>query len=87
MAYNVTEEKYTNMSKEELIRQCMIKDEYCFMIRDIGLDYDGYHEAENLILLIDEFMDYCANAIDGNDKQKIYEDSEGKSLNILGESI
>ena len=36
------------------------KNEWCQLIIDIGFDYDGYNDADNLKLLIDELVLYAS---------------------------
>lgn len=48
---------------KELERQIRIKDAWCKLIHDIGFDYDGYRDAQNLMDLIDELVRYSQKAI------------------------
>ena len=43
------------------------KDRWCQLIADIGFDYDGYNDAENLKALIDELVQYSLYARDDYD--------------------
>jgi hypothetical protein len=75
---------------EELERQVKIKDEYCQLLIDIGIDYDGYREAKSLMGLIDELMSYARYAIDNDDKRAIYDSCRGGEwikTNILHEKV
>ena len=74
----------------DLQRQIDIKNAYLEMIRDIGFDYDGRDNVEDLKNLIDELLYYTRLAIDNNDKEVIYishKDGKEQELNILSEDI
>lgn len=73
------------MSEE---RQIKIKDKYLEMIIDIGCDYDGYNDAENLKKIIDELVDLAARGLRNDDKTPTYVSSSyDKPMNILLEEI
>lgn len=71
----------------DLQRQINIKNEYCKMIIDVGLGYDGYDTPEDLKKLVDELLSYARMAIDCDDKSVIYVDGKNNQLNILNEVI
>lgn len=37
--------------------------DWCELIHDIAIDYDGYKQPENLMNLIDEMKEYSVNAM------------------------
>lgn len=71
----------------ELERQIKLKDKYCELIHDIGFDYDGYNDVDNLKKIIDELVAYSVMAKDNDDRYSIYNSIEGKKYNILMEEI
>ena len=78
------------LSKEEidqLKRKVDIKDGYCRLIVDLGVDYDGWDTAEGLKSLIDELVDLAKRAVKNDDKYAIYENCGDKYYNILNEEV
>lgn len=43
------------------------KDRWCQLIADIGYDYDGFREVDNLMGLIDELVKYALYSRDDHD--------------------
>lgn len=72
---------------EELKRKIEIKDRWCQLIWDIGCDYDGYNDADNLKKIIDELVNYSNKAISCDDTTVVYSSGDGKKENILFEEI
>lgn len=61
---------------EELKRKIAIKDKWCQLIWDIGCDYDGYNDVDNLKKIIDELekeVEASTNVLDAlkNKEQEI----------------
>ena len=59
--------EYIDGLKEKVVHfkeKCEIKDKWCQLIADIGFDYDGYRQAESLMKLIDELVQYALYARD-----------------------
>ena len=57
------------------------------LIRDIGLDYDGYHSVDDLKGLIDELVGIAKDGLRGNRPQylkngKVYEFVYGKEMEV-----
>ncbi len=75
-----------HLSLQTLKRQLEIKDKWNQLLIDIGVDYDGYNDAENLKELIDELVECSKRAIKNDDKVVASYNSE-KQYNILGEEI
>lgn len=50
------------------------KDKWCQLIADIGFDYDGYRQAESLMKLIDELVQYALYARDNYDYNNFQEE-------------
>lgn len=77
-----------NSNKEinELKRDKNIMQNYLELIINIGSDYDGYNDVENLKALIDELCEYalCGTKLDDT---KIISSCGEKYYNILGEEI
>lgn len=71
---------------KQLKRDKKIMQNYLQLIADIGYDYDGYNDIENLKALIDELCKYALCGIKLDDK-KIISSSCEKYYNILGEEI
>lgn len=77
---------------KKLKRQIKIKDKYCQTIHDIGFDYDGYNDVENLKKIIDELVSYSVKAIKCDDRWVAYSGGNNESprehkYNILMEEI
>ena len=73
---------------EELKRKIEIKDRWCQLIWDIGCDYDGYNDVDNLKKIIDELVEYSNYARTCDDITVVYSSLEGnKKYNILDEEI
>ena len=71
---------------QQLKRQIEIKDKWCQLIIDLGIDYDGYTQSDSLKLLIDDLVKYASNSIKADDKTIAY--TNGLSnFNILEEEI
>ena len=51
------------------------KDKWCQLIADIGFDYDGYNDTENLKLLIDELVKYALFSRDNYDFEEFLNDN------------
>ena len=71
---------------KQLKRDKNIMQKYLQLIADIGYDYDGYNDVENLKALIDELCKYALCGIKLDDKSIISSSCE-KYYNILGEEI
>lgn len=71
---------------KQLKRDKDIMQKYLELIINIGCDYDGYNDVENLKALIDELCKYALCGIKLDDK-KIISSSCEKYYNILGEEI
>lgn len=54
--------------------KCENKDKWCQLIADIGFDYDGYRQAESLMKLIDELVQYALYARDNYDYNNFQEE-------------
>lgn len=52
------------------------KDNWCQLIADIGFDYDGYNDTENLKLLIDEIVKYALFSRDNYDFEEYLNDND-----------
>jgi len=50
------------------------------MIRDIGMDYDGYHTKDDLKVLVDELVQFARNGLKGQSPQYI---NQGKVYEII----
>lgn len=70
-----------------LKRQNKIKNEYCSLIWNLGIDYDGLNTVESLKDLIGELVDYAIKAQTNNDKTVEYEGGNNEKYNILREKI
>lgn len=68
-------------------RQVDIMKKYFQLIIDLGYDYDGFNESEDLKKLIDELVRYAHLGIECNDTEPIYVNKDEDSLNILLEKI
>lgn len=68
-------------------RQIKLKNAYCQLIIDLGVDYDGCSSSESLKLLIDELVDYARKAINNDDKAVVYVNGNEYKENILMEKI
>ena len=81
--------KIQKLEKENQIlkREKEIMQKYLEFIIDLGYDYDGYNDIDNLKLLIDELCAYAKSAKDFDDKQSIYIDGQNKKYNILHEEV
>lgn len=73
--------------ESELKRQIEIKNEYAKLIIDLGFDYDGYSNADDLKKLIDELVNYAKDILNNNDKKIVYIGGNNKKYNILNEEI
>lgn len=73
--------------KAELKRQIEIKNEYAKLIIDLGFDYDGLSNADDLKKMIDELVNYAKDILSNNDRKIIYVDGNNKKYNILHEEI
>lgn len=74
---------------EKLERENKIMKKYLQLIIDLGFDYDGFNESEDLKKLIDELVRYAVLGRDVNDKEVMYVkdlDDKGR-YNILMEKI
>ena len=71
---------------KKIIRENKIMKNYLRLIRDIGIDYDGYNDVKNLKDLIDEMVDYAKLGINKDDKH-IISVSRDKKYNVLGEEL
>lgn len=82
-------EKIQKLEKENQVlkREKEIMQKYLEFIIDLGYDYDGYNDIDNLKLLIDELCAYAKSAKDLDDKQSIYIDGQNKKYNILHEEV
>ena len=76
------------MDEERMIK---IKDAYLQLIVDLAFNYDGYSNADDLMVLIDELSSYAKLALENNDTAAIYEshsfDGKETQNNILMEDI
>ena len=79
-------EKWNTDKKKDLERKLKIKDEYLRLIIDIGFDYDGYNDADNLKDIIDELVKYAKQALNNDDTSIIYSGTN-KKYNILNEEL
>jgi len=77
----MTDEQIKQLKREKLIMQ-----KYFQMIIDIGFDYDGYNDSENLKKLIDELVTYAVYGRDIDDTKTMYVNDD-KEYNILMEEI
>lgn len=68
-------------------KQIKLKNAYCQLIMDLGVDYDGYSSLDSLKSLIDELVDYAHKAINNDDKTVIYMNGDKYKENILMEKI
>ena len=68
-------------------RQIKLKNAYCQLIIDLGVDYDGCSSLDSLKSLIDELVDYSYKAINNDDKAVIYINGDEHKENILMEKI
>ena len=78
--------RWQDPSIKQLQREKTIMQKYFQMIIDIGFDYDGYNDSENLKKLIDELVTYAVYGRDANDTKVMYVDRD-KEYNILMEEI
>lgn len=69
-----------------LERQIAIKDAYCNMIWEFGVDYDGYKTPKSLKGLIDELVE-CAKKANRSEDKTIEFFGDGKKYNILMEEL
>ena len=61
---------------EYLKNQKENKDNWFQLIADIGFDYDGYNDVENLKHLIDELVKFALNGRDNYKYEDIFEEIE-----------
>lgn len=82
----IFEIKDLQQENQQLKKQIEIKDKWCQLIIDLGIDYDGYTQSDSLKLLIDDLVNYASNSIKADDKTTAY--TNGLSnYNILEEEI
>ena len=79
----INEEQQEN---KQLTRDKNIMQNYLQLIIDIGYDYDGYNDADNLKAVIDELCKYALYGKKLDDKSIISSSCE-TYYNILGEPI
>ena len=79
-------EKWNTDKKRDLEKKLKIKDEYLRLIIEIGFDYDGYNDADNLKGVIDELVKYAKKALNNDDSSIIYSGTN-KKYNILNEEL
>ena len=72
----------TDSKVEELKRTIVIMEKYLSLIINIGYDYDGFSNSEDLIKLIDAMVEYAELAKNHDVSEPIYM-SGGKKYNIL----
>ena len=58
--------------------KCENKDKWCQLIADIGFDYDGYRQAESLMKLIDELVQYALFARDDHSYEAFQEEGNNE---------
>ena len=68
-------------------RDIEIMERYLELIYDLGCDYDGFNDVDNLKCLIDEMCRFASLGRARNVTEPIYEDDNGMKSNILGEII
>lgn len=87
--YDEIYKRYDKMKlkNEKLARQVEIMERYLELIYDLGYDYDGFNDVENLKGLIDEMCRLASLGRACNVTEPIYEDDKGMKSNILGEII
>ena len=68
-------------------RRIEIMERYLERIVDLGYDYDGYNDVENLKGLIDELTRLASLGRACNDIEPMSIDGKGNVYNILGEKI
>lgn len=78
--YNLQQEN------KQLKRDINIMQNYLQLIIDIGYDYDGYNDADNLKAVIDELCKYALYGKKLDDKSIISSSCE-QYYNILGEAL
>lgn len=86
--YRKIEKYITDLQQEnkQLTRDKNIMQKYLQLIIDIGYDYDGYNDADNLKAVIDELCKYALYGKKLDDKSIISSSCE-TYYNILGEPI
>lgn len=77
---------------EELEKKIRVKDGWLNHLIMIGFDYDGYKDADSLMKLIDELIEYAQCALNNDDTSIASvsypnDNSNGSLCNILGEKI
>ena len=72
------------MNKNEQIK---LKDAYCQLIVDLGVDYNGYNSVKDLKMLIDTLVCYAQKAINNDDRTIIYIGENEQEKNIFLEDI
>ena len=70
-----------------LKRQNKIKNEYCSLIWNLGIDYDGFNTVGSLKGLIDDLVDYAKKSIKNDDNSCMFEGMNDTKYNILREKI
>lgn len=70
------ENKQLKEKNEYLKNQKENKDNWFQLIVDIGYDYDGYNDVENLKHLIDELVKFALNGRDNYEYEDIFEELE-----------
>ena len=74
--YKLQQEKKELSEKIEYLKgKIENKDKWCQLIADIGFDYDGYNDTENLKLLIDEIVKYALFSRDNYDFEEYLNDN------------
>lgn len=77
---------------EELEKKIRVKDGWLNHLIMIGFDYDGYKDADSLMKLIDELIEYAQCALNNDDTSIASvsypnDGANGSLCNILGEKI
>lgn len=68
-------------------KRIIVMKKYFQLIIDLGFDYDGFHKAKDLKGLIDELVRIASLGLICDTNEKMYEDEEGNSYNILLEKL
>ena len=72
---------------KDLEEQVIIMEKYFELIYDLGYDYDGFTESEDLKGLIDELVRLASLGRVCNTTEVMYTDGKGKYWNILHEEV
>ena len=75
------ENKQLKEKIEYLKNQKENKDKWFQLIADIGFDYDGYNDTENLKHLIDELVKFALNGRDNYEYEDIFKELESSDNN------